>query len=193
MLLYCRYCCFSIRGHFLLSFTSDFKMWFKYGEPRICSKNIKAAQKYMNLPQSSNPNRPSVPSLSSIGSLLNSFQHIFSACFHSYLFLIYRILFMCVCSPSISLSNLWTCGCWELNSGPLKKQSVLLISGPPLQPLFSFFALDKTVVKNSFVLILRFLAMHFMLHIKCSCLNSILSWQRGLCPQFIEIFFFIYT
>ena len=25
------------------------------------------------------------------------------------------------------------CGCWELNSGPLKEQSVLLISEPSLQ------------------------------------------------------------
>jgi hypothetical protein len=31
------------------------------------------------------------------------------------------------------------CGCWELNSGPLKEQTVLLISEPSLQPLcFSF-------------------------------------------------------
>jgi hypothetical protein len=26
------------------------------------------------------------------------------------------------------------CGCWELNSGPLEEQPVLLIAGPPLQP-----------------------------------------------------------
>ena len=31
------------------------------------------------------------------------------------------------------------CGCWELNSGPLEEQSVLLTSEPSLQPLcFSF-------------------------------------------------------
>jgi hypothetical protein len=27
------------------------------------------------------------------------------------------------------------CGCWELNSGPLEEHSVLLTTGPPLQPM----------------------------------------------------------
>jgi hypothetical protein len=31
------------------------------------------------------------------------------------------------------------CGCWELNSGPLEEQSVLLTAEPPLQPLYRFF------------------------------------------------------
>jgi hypothetical protein len=35
------------------------------------------------------------------------------------------------------------CGCWELNSGPLQEQSVLLTAGPSLQPqtakFFFFF------------------------------------------------------
>jgi hypothetical protein len=32
------------------------------------------------------------------------------------------------------------CGCWELNSGPLEEQSVLLTAEPSLQPhLFFFF------------------------------------------------------
>ena len=31
------------------------------------------------------------------------------------------------------------CGCWELNSGPLEEQAILLTSEPSLQPLFSFF------------------------------------------------------
>jgi hypothetical protein len=30
------------------------------------------------------------------------------------------------------------CGCWELTSGPLEEQSVLLTAEPPLQPLDSF-------------------------------------------------------
>jgi hypothetical protein len=30
------------------------------------------------------------------------------------------------------------CGCWELNSGPLEEQSVLLTAEPPLQTLRSF-------------------------------------------------------
>ena len=31
------------------------------------------------------------------------------------------------------------CGCWELNSGPLEEQAVLLTSEPSLQPPFSSF------------------------------------------------------
>ena len=34
------------------------------------------------------------------------------------------------------------CGCWELNSGPLEEQSVLLTTEPSLQPLKVLFALD---------------------------------------------------
>jgi len=30
------------------------------------------------------------------------------------------------------------CGCWELNSGPLEEQSVLLTAEPSLQPSFPF-------------------------------------------------------
>jgi len=31
------------------------------------------------------------------------------------------------------------CGCWELNSGPLEEQSVLLTAEPSLQPTYSVF------------------------------------------------------
>jgi len=31
------------------------------------------------------------------------------------------------------------CGCWELNSGPLEEQSVLLTAEPSLQPLYTLF------------------------------------------------------
>jgi hypothetical protein len=30
------------------------------------------------------------------------------------------------------------CSCWELNSGPLEEQSVLLTAEPSLQPIFIF-------------------------------------------------------
>jgi hypothetical protein len=33
------------------------------------------------------------------------------------------------------------CGCWDLNSGPLEEQSVLLTAEPFLQPLFCVFIL----------------------------------------------------
>jgi hypothetical protein len=35
------------------------------------------------------------------------------------------------------------CGCWELNSGPLEEQSVLLIREPSLQPTEQFFKVKK--------------------------------------------------
>jgi hypothetical protein len=38
------------------------------------------------------------------------------------------------------------CGCWELNSGPLEEQSVLLIAEPSLQPPFQIFL--RTVEKD---------------------------------------------
>ena len=31
------------------------------------------------------------------------------------------------------------CGCWELNSGPLEEQAMLLTSEPSLQPLLPSF------------------------------------------------------
>jgi hypothetical protein len=31
------------------------------------------------------------------------------------------------------------CGCWELISGPMEEQSVLLTAEPSLQPVFSFY------------------------------------------------------
>jgi len=35
------------------------------------------------------------------------------------------------------------CGCWELNSGPLEEQPLLLTSGPSLQPLVLCFYMGK--------------------------------------------------
>ena len=39
----------------------------------------------------------------------------------------HQSLFSDGCEPS--------CGCWQLNSGPLEEQSVLLTDEPPLQPM----------------------------------------------------------
>jgi len=36
------------------------------------------------------------------------------------------------------------CGCWDLNSGPLGEQSVLLTSEPSLQPLLPYFLRQKS-------------------------------------------------
>jgi hypothetical protein len=38
------------------------------------------------------------------------------------------------------------CGCWELNSGPLVKQSVLLTTEPSLQPRFFIYKLEYFIV-----------------------------------------------
>jgi len=40
------------------------------------------------------------------------------------------------------------CGCWDLNSGPLEEQSVLLTAEPPLQPHFDYF---KNAYKLHFI------------------------------------------
>ena len=37
------------------------------------------------------------------------------------------------------------CGCWQLNSGRLEEQSVLLTAEPSLQPLLLFFVLVKNL------------------------------------------------
>jgi hypothetical protein len=42
------------------------------------------------------------------------------------------------------------CGCWDLNSGPLEEQSVLLTAEPSLQPqevIILFFILKANFVK----------------------------------------------
>ena len=45
------------------------------------------------------------------------------------------------CEPS--------CGCWELNSGPLEEQSVLLTTEPSLQPpAYLFLRQDTVYIKN---------------------------------------------
>ena len=53
------------------------------------------------------------------------------------------------------------CGCWELNSGPLEKQSVLLTTEPPLQPISMF--LNVTVCPSALVscltLVCRFMGL----------------------------------
>ena len=42
------------------------------------------------------------------------------------------------------------CGCWELNSGPLEEQAVLLTAEPSLQPpqAYLIFLLQKTAYRN---------------------------------------------
>jgi hypothetical protein len=40
------------------------------------------------------------------------------------------------------------CGCWELNSGPLEKQSVLLTAEPSLQPNHLVFKVNVSSPKS---------------------------------------------
>ena len=35
------------------------------------------------------------------------------------------------------------CGCWELNSGPLEEQAMILTSEPSLQPLYIYFSQER--------------------------------------------------
>ena len=38
------------------------------------------------------------------------------------------------------------CGCWDLNSGPLEEQSVLLTAEPSLQPVMATFNCQLTTI-----------------------------------------------
>jgi hypothetical protein len=50
------------------------------------------------------------------------------------------------------------CGCWELHSGPLEEQSLLLTTEPSLQPLyFSFLKKKKKKKKGPFKM---YISMH---------------------------------
>ena len=41
------------------------------------------------------------------------------------------------------------CGCWELNSGPLEEQAMLLTSEPSLQPSICFLEIKYNTVDSS--------------------------------------------
>ena len=50
------------------------------------------------------------------------------------IYCIYSVLLACILAGQKREPDLITEGCWELNSGPLEEQSVLLTSEPSLQP-----------------------------------------------------------
>jgi hypothetical protein len=74
------------------------------------------------------------------------------------LFIIY-LLFHCHClqthqkRPSDPITDGCEppCGCWDLNSGPLEEQSVLLTTEPSLQPLVRTLNFQITVIIFSFL------------------------------------------
>jgi hypothetical protein len=49
-------------------------------------------------------------------------------------------------SDPITVGRELPCGCWELNSGPLEEQSVLLTAEPSLQP--SILVFDRVFSQN---------------------------------------------
>jgi hypothetical protein len=58
---------------------------------------------------------------------------------------------MYTCVPEEGIRSLMdgcepSCSCWELNSGPLEKQPVLLTAEPSLQPFDSFKRREKLSV-----------------------------------------------
>ena len=97
---------------------------------------------------------------------------------------------------------LWAspCGCWELNSGPLEEQSVLLTIEPSLQPLslihlltmYTEFCLHAYTVKSHYI---------DGCEPPCGCqeLNSglleeqsaLLTTEPSLQPRFLYSFFFL--
>ena len=62
-----------------------------------------------------------------------------------FIYYVYNILSVCLPAgqkraPDLIIDGCEPpCGCWELNSGPLEEQSVLLTAEPSLQPLRKFF------------------------------------------------------
>jgi hypothetical protein len=52
------------------------------------------------------------------------------------------------------------CGCWDLNSGPLEEQSVLLPSEPSLQPLVFIFNKGELFIRT-LVLVFNFFSFLF--------------------------------
>ena len=51
------------------------------------------------------------------------------------------------------------CGCWDLNSGPLEEQSVLLTAEPSLQPLKTTLTSDMEMQSLDFVQLVSCLAL----------------------------------
>ena len=70
--------------------------------------------------------------------------------FNIYLFIMYTIFCLCMPAGQKRAPDLITdgceppCGCWELNSGPLEEQAMLLTTEPSLQP-------QKTLLKKLFL------------------------------------------
>jgi hypothetical protein len=68
---------------------------------------------------------------------------IFFKFYFIYLFLMYGCsvcVYTCLPDPSVD-GHEPPCGCWDLNSGPLEEQSVLLTTEPSHQPLVTFLLL----------------------------------------------------
>ena len=74
----------------------------------------------------------------------------------------HQISLRMVCEPP--------CGCWELNSGSLEEQSVLLTTEPSLQPLFRFL-ISPILILQSYDLIL----IPTPIHLLNSTVNTVLK------------------
>ncbi|NP_001233663.1 uncharacterized protein LOC100689233 [Cricetulus griseus] len=60
------------------------------------------------------------------------------------------------------------CGCWELNSGPLEQQSVLLTSEPPLQfPGYLIFKFIFNLKSEAFERDLKTLVDFYKMYLTC--------------------------
>ena len=72
-----------------------------------------------------------------------------------FIYYIYNILPPCIPECQKRVPDLITdgceppCRCWELNSGPLEEQPVLLTTEPPLQPPEYFYMRFYTYVKRT--------------------------------------------
>ena len=94
---------------------------------------------------------------------------------------------MYTCMPEEGIRShyrwLWAtlCGCWELNSGPLEEQTMLLTSEPSLQP--STFLIIYTELKVSLLLNVSILILYFPTFICVLYMYACLPMCGFMCMQ----------
>jgi hypothetical protein len=82
-------------------------------------------------------------------------------CFFVYLFIIYKLHCSCLQTLQEMESDIVTggceppCSCWELNSGPLEEQSVLLTAEPLLQTPSMLLLIEILIFFDPFISMLQ--------------------------------------
>jgi hypothetical protein len=81
------------------------------------------------------------------------------------------------------------CGCWELNSGPLVEQSVLLTTEPYLQPYFLFLRKYLSILNYLSRILLRIWSVDIVIMFTINITKLKNTWDIGLrtCLQEINL------